>query len=66
MDVTAYYLELMFISLKIIYLLKLMKKGHTDRDLIVEKTNKKKQQELIVNLWELILAKKIMMQIYYN
>ena len=63
MSVSTYYLELMFILLNIFQQQKLMKKVILSETLFLKKKDKKYQKEnLTVNLLELILVRKIMMQ----
>ena len=58
-----YYLELMFISLNCLAV-EIEGKGHTDRDLIFEQKDKRHQKKsLTVHLLDLMLVKKILMQI---
>ena len=63
MEVSIYYLELIFILLNIFQQQKLMKKGILIETLFLKKKEKKHQKKnLIVNLLELILVEKIMIQ----
>ena len=63
MEVNTYYLELIFILLNTFQQQKLMKKVILTEILSLKKKDKKHQKKnLIVNLLELILVKKIMMQ----
>ena len=63
MEVNTYYLELIFILLNIFQQQKLMKKVILTEILSLKKKDKKHQNKnLIVNLLELILVKKIMIQ----
>ena len=63
MVVNTYYLELTFISLNIFQKQKLMKKVIPIETLFLNKKDKKRQKKnLTVNLLELILVEKIMMQ----
>ena len=63
MDVHTYYLELMFILLNIFEQQKLMKKVILTETLFLKKKDKRHQKKnLTVNLLELILVEKILMQ----
>ena len=63
MEVNTYYLELIFILLNILLQQKLMKKVILIETLFLKKKEKKHQKKnLNVNLLELTLAEKIMME----
>ena len=63
MEVNTYYLELIFILLNIFQQQKLMKKVILTEILFLKKKDKLRQKKnLIMNLLELILVGKIMMQ----